>query len=329
MTPPSCFYYLASANVCTCTCLDKDSSDEKHEDTSGGKNVLGSLVMIYPTAYEGGELVLRQENRKWTFDAKSSTASQPSPSLSWVAFRSEVEHEVLKVISGCRVTVTYNLYLTDPASEPGASALTINSESASNFQTQFQSLLESPEFLPEGGTLGFGLDQPYPITFQTKLKKLANCLKGEDARVYQACRELRLQPLLRMIYYDAYEHTYGIMMDRVVRKDEPSTYFNYHGLDGQAHSYEGALVKSLGGVPVNKREGANIADSEWVSNEDDEYEDYEKTKGVFITWISQFNEQNRVQDIKVLPGDRGDGFAVYIYGTPCIIVHVPAASDRV
>ena len=39
--------------------------------------------------------------------------------------------------------------------------------------------------------------------------------------------------------------------------------------------------------------------------------------------------KHRVQDIKVLPGDRGDGFAVYIYGTPCIIVHVPAASDRV
>jgi hypothetical protein len=283
-------------------------------------------VIIYPTAYEGGELVLRQEHREWTFDAKSLTASQPSPSLSWVAFSSEVEREMLKVTSGRRVTVTYNLHLTDPASGPGASELTINSESASDFQTQFRSLLESPEFLPEGGTLGFGLDQPYPLTFKTKLKKLAKSLKGEDARVYQACRELQLQPSLRMIYYDDYAGGYGIMMDRVVGEDEPS--YSFRGIGGAATSYEGALIKSLDGVPVNKCEGADIAGSEWATNEDDEdYEyDLEKRKGVFITWISPFNERNRLQDIKMMPGE---GVAGYIYGTPCIIAAVPAASDRV
>jgi len=81
--------------------------------------MLGSLVVIYPTAHEGGELVLRHKDREWKFDDKSLTASQSSPSLAYVAFYSDTEYEVLKVTGGRRVTVTYNLYLADPASRPG------------------------------------------------------------------------------------------------------------------------------------------------------------------------------------------------------------------
>ena len=152
--------------------------------------MLGSLVVIYPTAHEGGELVLRHKDHEWKFDANSLTSEQPSPSLAYVAFHSDIEHEVLKVTSGRRVTVTYNLYLVDPASRPRAPAVTPNSKSASNLQTTLQRLLKSPEFLPDGGTLGFGLAHLYPVTSNTQLQEMTSYLKGEDAHVYQACREL-------------------------------------------------------------------------------------------------------------------------------------------
>ena len=116
--------------------------------------MLGSLVVIYPTPHEGGELVLRHKYREWKLDAKVLAASQSSPSLAYVAFYSDIEHEVLKVTSGHRVTVTYNLYLVDISSEPQAPAVTTNAQSFSNFQTTLQRLLKSPEFLPNGGTLG-------------------------------------------------------------------------------------------------------------------------------------------------------------------------------
>ena len=63
--------------------------------------MLGSLVIIYPTAHEGGELVLRHKDHdsEWKFDTNSLTASQSSPSLAYVAFYSDIEHEVLKVTS--------------------------------------------------------------------------------------------------------------------------------------------------------------------------------------------------------------------------------------
>jgi hypothetical protein len=185
-----------------CIHLDKDSFFKAHKDTPRGTDMLGSLVVIYPTAHEGGELVLRHKDREWKFDANSLTASQSSPSLAYVAFYSDIEHEVLKVTSGRRVTVTYNLYLVDPVVEPGSSRRHSGFKSVSNLQTTLQGLLKSPEFLPDGGTLGFGLAHLYPVTFETKLQEMASYLKGEDAHVYRACRELQLQPSLQMIYDD-------------------------------------------------------------------------------------------------------------------------------
>ena len=72
--------------------------------------MFGSLVIVYPTPHEGGELVLRHEGKEWTFDSARITAKQREPSLAYIAFYSDVEHEVLDVKSGYRVTVTYNLY---------------------------------------------------------------------------------------------------------------------------------------------------------------------------------------------------------------------------
>lgn len=274
--------------------------------------MFGSLVIIYPTAHEGGELVLRHKDREWKFDAVSLTAPQTSPSLAYVAFYSDIEHEVLKVTSGRRVTVTYNLYLVDPASKPGVPAVTPNLTTSSNLQDTLRRLLKNPEFLPDGGTLGFGLAHLYPVTRQTKLQEMANYLKGEDAHVYQACRELQLHTLLRMIYDDAESGAeYGIMMDHIVAN---SPHYNYEDT-----CYEGVLVEELGGVSVNKTEDAVPTYSRWVSEGFNE--------GESITWISPFNGRNQLHDISVAYGNELS--ADYIYCSPCIIVRIAAASDRV
>jgi hypothetical protein len=96
--------------------------------------------------------------------------------------------------SGHSVTLTSYLYLVDPKSKPGSSAVASNLKSHSNLQATLQGSLKSPEFLPDGGTLGFGLVGLYPITIQTGLQEMAGYLKGEDARVYRARVELGPQP---------------------------------------------------------------------------------------------------------------------------------------
>jgi hypothetical protein len=275
--------------------------------------MLGSLVVVYPTPHEGGELVLRHKDQEWKFDANTLTASQSFPSLAYVAFYSDIEHEVLKVTSGRRLTVTYNLYLVDPASRPEGCVVTPNPQSVSKLQITLQGLLKSPEFLPDGGILGFGLAHLYPVTFNTDLREMVGYLKGEDAHVYRACQELQLQPSLQVIYDDNREEPgYGIILDGIVSRP----YYDYEG-----DSYEGTLLNELGGVVVNKTEDLDFDCSRYLEDGEGDGE------GEFITWVSPFNERNQSQDIKMTYGNEFS--ADYIYCSPCLIVRVAAASDRV
>ena len=291
---------------------DKGAFFKAHRDTPRGTKMFGSLVVVYPTPHEGGELVLRHRNHEWKFDANLLTASLSSPSLAYIAFYSDIEHEVLKVTSGHRVTITYNLYLVNPESDPGAPAITPNVKDASNLQTTLGGLLKSPEFLPDGGTLGFGLVHLYPVTTRTCLQDMASYLKGEDAHVYQACRELQLQPSLQMIYDAEAQRKYGIMLDRIVSSPD----YDCH----QGETYGGALVADFGGVFVNKYGDTDSRHSKLTRYEHDDETEY-------ITWVSLFDSRNQLQDISM--GYGNEVSAEYIYCSPCIIVRIAAASDRV
>ena len=72
--------------------------------------MFGSLVVILPTLYEGGQFVFRQGEKEWTIDFTDGLAAAAEPLVSFVAFFGDIEHEVLPITSGCRVTLTYNLY---------------------------------------------------------------------------------------------------------------------------------------------------------------------------------------------------------------------------
>jgi len=291
---------------------DKDSFSKPHKDSPRGSDVFGSLVVIFPTAHEGGELILRHEGHGWKFNASSITSPQSLPSLAYVAFYGDVEHEVLKVTSGRRVTLTYNLYLVKPASKLGAPVVAPSFKDVSNLQTTLRGLLKSPEFLPDGGTLGFGLAHLYPVTFETELQEMASHLKGADAHVYQTCRELQLRPSLKMIYDDTESGPgYGIMLDEIVQNPE---------YDYDYESYERGLVE-LGGVPVNITERAVLALSSWVMDSEGE------TEGEFITWISPFNGRSWLQELFILCGSEIS--AGYIHCSPCLIVRIAPAIDRV
>ena len=275
-------------------------------------------MIIYPTLHEGGEHVLRCNNREWTLGAKSLTASQSPPSLAYITIYSNIEREVSKVTSGRMITVTYNLHMVDQSSGPGAPTATLNTVVSSNFQAKLKDLLNSPEFLPEGGTLGFGFAHHYHITFQTELEEFASCLKGEDAHAYRSCRDLGLKPLLGMIYEDDDDESgpgYGIMSDRMIWQPL------YDPGGGEVDTYGKALLKGEGCVLVNIVEEVKLEDSPWVKG---------WSEGEFITWISPFNEQNRLHDINVTSVDYKLRVCAYdIHCGPCIIARVPSASDRV
>ncbi|KAJ7093347.1 hypothetical protein B0H15DRAFT_776829 [Mycena belliarum] len=96
-----------------------------HKDTPRGEDMIGSLVVVFPTAHEGGELTLSHGGTTWTFDSATELAARAQaagPAVAYVAFYSDVTHEVKPVRAGHRVTLTYNLFLADRPTRAAAAA---------------------------------------------------------------------------------------------------------------------------------------------------------------------------------------------------------------
>ena len=78
----------------------------KHQDTEKTDEMIGTLVVTLPSSYTGGELMIGRGE-----DWKAHRGSRDA--LSLVAFYADCQHEVLKLKSGYRITLTYNLMLRD------------------------------------------------------------------------------------------------------------------------------------------------------------------------------------------------------------------------
>ena len=163
--------------------------------------MFGSLVVIFPTSFDGGELIMKRGDDEWSFDASRALSEcLESPHITYVALYSDVEHEVSMVRSGHRISVTYNLYFDDGARAP---AIPVSlSPNALGLKNALDSLLLDVTFLPKGGWLGFNLEHKYPVKIQPKgtsfdLDEIKNCLKGFDAEVVRIAKDLSLHVSLR------------------------------------------------------------------------------------------------------------------------------------
>jgi predicted 2-oxoglutarate/Fe(II)-dependent dioxygenase YbiX len=75
-----------------------------HQDSEKDDSMVGTLVVTLPSSYTGGELIVGHNGEQEVYQG-SRTA------LSLVAFYADCRHEVLRVKSGYRITLTYNLLL--------------------------------------------------------------------------------------------------------------------------------------------------------------------------------------------------------------------------
>ena len=82
-----------------------------HQDSEKDDSMVGTLVVTLPSSYTGGELMVGH-NEEWKAYRGSKTA------LSLVAFYADCRHEVLRVNSGYRITLTYNLLVHGDTSRP-------------------------------------------------------------------------------------------------------------------------------------------------------------------------------------------------------------------
>ena len=150
-----------------------------HVDTPRSTEMFGSLVVCLPSQFTGGALVTRHQ---LTFDWSSSPGS-----AQWASFFSDVEHEVLPVTSGHRVTLTYNLYqsTTIPAQ--------MLDVTCTGLYTELWIALQTPHFMRYGGTLGFFCQHRYVETLaESDFSAQLPFLKGEDMIIYRVAESLGL-----------------------------------------------------------------------------------------------------------------------------------------
>ena len=163
-----------------------------HVDTPRGGKMFGSLVVCLPSQFTGGALVTRHNGQQVTYDW-SSPADGPVQNIRWAVFFSDVEHEILEVTEGHRVTLTYNLYYDEISM---VSAMDVTN---SPFYYNLKAALDHPHFLRDGGVLGFTCQHSYIFEKFNKaqseeelrqLNIIQHLLKGSDRIVMLAARSL-------------------------------------------------------------------------------------------------------------------------------------------
>ena len=161
-----------------------------HKDTPRGSDMLGTLVVCLPSQFSNGALVVKHQGIFQTFNWAEAIQQQAEPTrLHWAAFFGDVDHQIERVWSGLRVTVTYLLRRST-----GSAPLPVVAPEAlpTLVQDKLRALLAERRFLPRGGTLAFPCSHLYhqDARFQRQQPPLSqqtvSALKGRDYLVAAA-----------------------------------------------------------------------------------------------------------------------------------------------
>ncbi len=84
---------------------DKGSFFVPHRDTEKTDGMFATLIIVLPSLYSGGELIVRHQQEAVTLDLLKHEPEE----IAYAAFYADCIHEVLPVTDGCRLTLVYNL----------------------------------------------------------------------------------------------------------------------------------------------------------------------------------------------------------------------------
>ena len=85
-----------------------------HRDTEKAAGMFATLVVVLPSEYQGGELVVRHEGHEEAYDLRTTDLSE----VTFAAFYADCLHEVKPVTKGCRLVLVYNLLRSDKGATP-------------------------------------------------------------------------------------------------------------------------------------------------------------------------------------------------------------------
>ena len=86
----------------------------EHRDTEKAAGMFATLVLVLPSLYSGGELLIRHGGREVRLDLAGTDPGEAA----FAAFYADCVHEVLPVMSGARLALVYNLIRHGGAAAP-------------------------------------------------------------------------------------------------------------------------------------------------------------------------------------------------------------------
>jgi hypothetical protein len=194
-----------------------------HKDTPRGSDMFGTLVVCLPSQFANGKLVLSHRGVVQKLDWGRAIQAQKKPNqLHWAAFFGDVNHQIERIWSGARVTLTY-LLRRGTGSPPSRDAA--GEELAPRVQEAWQALLADRSFLADCGILAYPCCHLYhqdtrfqqrqsPITRQS-----VTMLKGRDhlvaATALQAGLKVTFHPYM---FEDCADETW--QLDRFPTRNE-------------------------------------------------------------------------------------------------------------
>jgi hypothetical protein len=92
-----------------------------HRDTEKAPGMFATLVVVLPSPYAGGELIVRHKGREERLDLRRDEPSE----IAFAAFYADCRHQVLPIASGYRLALVYNLIR--PEGEPVPQAADLDS----------------------------------------------------------------------------------------------------------------------------------------------------------------------------------------------------------
>ena len=144
---------------------------KSHVDTPHSGDMFGSLVICLPNHFSGGALVTRHGDQEVVFDWSSLPDSPPSE-ICWATLFSDVEHKILPVSAGHRITLTYNLCAVQER--------LCSIPSGNPFYNCLQTAIGTPHFMRDGGCLAFNCNHLYAFGLLNEKELLPHILKGAD-----------------------------------------------------------------------------------------------------------------------------------------------------
>jgi hypothetical protein len=155
-----------------------------HKDTPRGNDMFGTLVVCLPSRFDNGKLILSHRGIVQEIDWGRAIESETNPNqLHWAAFFGDVDHQIERVWSGARVTLTY-LLRRGSGDVPLRDAP--DEDLAPQVQEAWRALLADRKFLPKGGTLAYPCchlyhqDSRFQQTQSLISEQSVTMLKGRD-----------------------------------------------------------------------------------------------------------------------------------------------------